>query len=79
MSNIKILFYGAGGTGTMANSVEVYANAYDGITIEIRNNIDQTLEVVSLSKQSAIRFSKEIRRKIAEVKYSNQNILKDGE
>ena len=78
MSNIKILFYGAGGTGTMANSVEVYANAYDGITIEIRNNIDQTLEVVSLSKQSAIRFSKEIRREIAVLNQPDNN-TEDGE
>ena len=34
---------------------------------------------IYLHVDTAVKFSKEIRRKIAEVKDSNQNILKDGE
>lgn len=63
MSNIKILFYGQ--SGTEPNSIQVFANCDDGITIEIFNNLTKSMELISLSKKSAIRFSKEIRREIA--------------
>lgn len=63
MSNIKILFYGE--NGTEPNSIQVFANTQDGITIEIFNNLTKSMELICLSKKSAIRFSKEIRREIA--------------
>jgi hypothetical protein len=56
---IQLKFYGTEKTETQENSLEVFINSQEEITILIKD------ELVSLDKPTAIRLSRELRKQIA--------------
>lgn len=64
MANVKLLFYGTEKSRTEGHSIECYVNVSDEISIVLtEENSSPTL--ISLDKNTAIRFAKEIRRQIS--------------
>ena len=65
---VQLKFYGTEETKTNDNSLEVFVNTHDEITVRIKDESvdhDYNRQLVSLDKQTAIRLSREIRKQIA--------------
>jgi hypothetical protein len=65
---VQLKFYGTEETKTNDNSLEVFVNSHDEITVRIKDESvdhDYNQQLVSLDKQTAIRLSREIRKQIA--------------
>jgi len=65
---VQLKFYGTQKTNTQENSLEVFLNSEDEITILIKDESvshDFNRQLLSLDKQTAIRLSRELRKQIA--------------
>jgi hypothetical protein len=65
---IQLKFYGTEKTETQENSLEVFINSQEEITILIKDESvshDFNRQLVSLDKPTAIRLSRELRKQIA--------------
>ena len=62
MANIKLLFQGTERSETVDDELEVYANSYNELTIVLNGS---HLTMICLDKETAIKFSKEIRKQIS--------------
>lgn len=62
MANIKLIFQGTERSETFEDELEVYANTFNEITIIIN---DSHLSMICLDKETAIKFSKELRKQIS--------------
>jgi hypothetical protein len=66
MANVKLLFYGTEGS---EKTIECYANADEELVISIDNEYDAGKTIaIFLDKETAIRFSKELRKEIAKLR-----------
>ncbi len=66
MSNVKLLFISTGKGGSERETIEVYANENDEITIKIADiDLEFNPRFVTLDRQTAIKFCKELKRSIA--------------
>lgn len=65
MANVKLLFCGSEHTGTKQSTVECYYNTGNEVSIIIEDTDTKTFEVISLDRETAIKFSKELRKQIA--------------
>lgn len=64
MEKIKLMFCGTEKTHTEGNTIECYANVSGEISIILIEE-DSSPTIVSLDKQTAIRFAKELRKQIS--------------
>lgn len=65
MANVKLLFYGTEGS---EKTIECYANSDEELVISIQNEYDSNITSwVYLDRETAIRFSKELRKEIAKL------------
>ena len=64
MANLKVIYYGTEKSCTNENSLEVIANLRNEICIVVK--VPEIVEaVICLDKSTAIKLSRDIRRKIA--------------
>jgi hypothetical protein len=64
MANVKLLFYGTEVSRTDEHSIECYANVSNELSIVLTEE-DSSPTLISLDKNTAIRFVKELRKQIA--------------
>lgn len=65
MANVKLLFGGSEQSGTQSISVECFCNMYGEITIRTDKGQDFPISLISLDKETAIKFSRELRKQIS--------------
>jgi hypothetical protein len=70
MANVKLVFCGDEQTENTKKEMQVYVNQYQKLYIEINDISDyaqgwDSLQYIVLDKQTAIKFSKELRKQIA--------------
>jgi hypothetical protein len=65
MANVKLLFCGSEKSETDSISVECFYNGHKEITIRIDEGENSKIALVSLDKETAIKFCKELRKSIA--------------
>lgn len=65
MADIDIIFRGAIDSNTEANQLEVYANARGNIHISIKEPNNKYATTINLSKSTAIRFHRELKKQIS--------------
>jgi Na+-transporting NADH:ubiquinone oxidoreductase subunit NqrF len=76
MANLKTIFLGAKGTGTEENELECFCNLSNRISITILDelfNNNGYPSVIELDKNTAIRFSKELKKQISLIEESEVN------
>lgn len=65
MANVKLLFSGSEVTKTENTTMECYYNSSNEISIIIEDTESRSFEAISLDRDTAIKFSKELRKQIA--------------
>lgn len=65
MANVKLLFYGTEISGTEEIGLECFHNQHNEVTIKL--DVDQHfgLRLISMDKETAVKFSRELRKQIA--------------
>ena len=63
MANVKLLFYGT--ERTEDATLECYHDVHNEISIIIEDSETRTFEIITLDRETAIKFSKELRKQIA--------------
>jgi hypothetical protein len=73
MENVKLVFYGTEESETNGQELVAYANSLNSIFIKIKNsdcNHDFESQIICLSKLSAIRLVRELKKQIGYIKES---------
>lgn len=67
MADVDIIFRGALGTSTEKAQLEVFANTMNNITISLKdeNAFNDCPVIIQLSKSTAIRFHRELKKQIS--------------
>lgn len=65
MPNVKLIFSGTEQSSTESTQLQVYANSKNELYIEINDNYILPCCCICLDKETAIKFSKEIRKQIS--------------
>ena len=76
MADTKLIFTGAGGTGTEANELEVFANVADKISIclfDDYSNYKGYPNVIQLDRTTAIKFHRELKKQISYLESEGAN------
>lgn len=73
MADIDIIFRGAIGTNTEENKLEVFWNTTNKITISILEANSDYPVLVNLSKETAIKFHRELKKQISYIEREVSN------
>lgn len=71
MANIKLLFQGTERSETNQDELEVYANNFNELTLILNGS---HLSMISLDKETAIKFAKEVRKQISYLESEVDNV-----
>lgn len=64
MANVKLLFFGSEKSETEQNSIECFYNSNNEISFFTYDK-NQIVSVIAMDRETAIKFSKELRKQIA--------------
>lgn len=64
MANVKLLFFGSEKSETEQNSIECFYNRNNEISFFTYDK-NQIVSVIAMDRETAIKFSKELRKQIA--------------
>jgi hypothetical protein len=70
MERMKILFYGTDRSDSENHTIEIFANSFDEIFIEINNENSHNgldSQFICLNKQTAIKLVKELKKAIGQL------------
>ena len=65
MAKVKLLFYGTEKTNTENITLECFHNSVNELSMVINDNDFSNQLVISFDKETAVRFSRELRKQIA--------------
>jgi hypothetical protein len=65
MAKVKLLFYGTEETNTENITLECFYNSANEVSIMTNDNDTSNQLIISFDKETAIRFSRELRKQIA--------------
>ena len=65
MANVRLLFCGTEETNTQNMNVQCFYNVENELSIKIEDYESKTFKVISIDRETAILFSKELRKQIA--------------
>lgn len=73
MAKMKLVFYGSEISGTDETELEVFANNKNELFIQIKGEDNYYPYFIALDRDTAIKFSKEIRKQISYLESEGSN------